>query len=125
MGENADALIAGEVDAVQIFQPLAEKLIEESGMQIWYAAAERGLTSYTTFSTTRAFMAREPESLFRMTCAMYRTQKWIAEHSAKGLRRVYLRILPQFAAGDVDPVARSVSQARYLEPDPFAESGRI
>ncbi|MFC1492293.1 ABC transporter substrate-binding protein, partial [Nitrospinota bacterium] len=82
MEENAAALRAGEIDAVQVFQPLAEELIEEAGAQIWHAAAERGLTTYTAFSTTRAFMEREPEALHRMTRAMFRTQKWIAAHGA-------------------------------------------
>lgn len=110
MGENADALIVGEVDAVQVFQPLAENLVGESGMQIWYAAAERGLTSYTTFSTTRAFMAREPESLFRMTCAMYRTQKWIAEHSAEDFAECISGYFPNLP---LEVLTRSLD--RYLK----------
>jgi NitT/TauT family transport system substrate-binding protein len=110
MGENADALAAGEVDAVQVFQPLAENLIEEAGARIWYTAAERGLTSYTVFSTTRAFMAREPDSLLRMTRAMYRTQKWIAAHSAEDFAECISGYFP-----DLPPEALARSLDRYLK----------
>ncbi len=82
MAENAAALRAGEIDALQVFEPLAEELIAEDGWGIWYAAADRGLCTYTAFSTTRAYMEREPEALLGMTRAMFRTQKWIAAHSA-------------------------------------------
>ena len=82
MAENAAALRAGEIDALQVFEPLVEELIAEDGANVWYAAADRGLTTYTVFSTTRAYMEREPETLLRMTRAMFRTQKWIAAHSA-------------------------------------------
>jgi NitT/TauT family transport system substrate-binding protein len=82
MAENAAALRAGDIDTLQVFEPIAEELLEEDGMNIWYAAADRGLTTYTAFSTTRAYMEREPEALLRMTRAMFRTQKWIAAHSA-------------------------------------------
>ncbi len=82
MAENAAALRAGEIDAVQVFEPFAEELIGEDGASVWYAAADRGLCTYTAFSTTRAYMEREPEALLGMTRAMYRTQKWIAAHGA-------------------------------------------
>jgi NitT/TauT family transport system substrate-binding protein len=58
----------------------------EAGVgHIWYAAASLGLTAYTSFYTTRQCLARDPESLLRMMCAMYRTQQWIAAHSAAEL----------------------------------------
>ena len=49
---------------------------------LWYAAASRGLAAYTALYTTREFMRHDPESLLRVTRGMYRTQQWIATHSA-------------------------------------------
>ena len=53
MAENVDALRAGEVDAIQIFQPYVEQLVAEGAGHIWFTAARRGATSYTTLSTVR------------------------------------------------------------------------
>jgi NitT/TauT family transport system substrate-binding protein len=62
-----------------------EQAVEEGVGHIWYAAAACGLTAYTSLYTTRQFMERDPERLLRMTRAMYRTQQWIATHSAAEL----------------------------------------
>src|SRR6476646_10054825 len=48
MAENGTALGTGKLDAVQLFQPYAEELVRSGVGHIWYAAAERGLTAYTT-----------------------------------------------------------------------------
>jgi NitT/TauT family transport system substrate-binding protein len=83
MAENAAGLRAGEVDVIQVFQPYARNLVDADAGHIWYAAANRGLTSYTTFNTTRAFIDKNAEAVLRMTRAMYRTQKWIAAHDGR------------------------------------------
>ena len=36
------------LDAVQVFQPYAEELLASGAGHLWYAAADRGLTAYTT-----------------------------------------------------------------------------
>ncbi|MEE9276102.1 MAG: ABC transporter substrate-binding protein [bacterium] len=83
MAENAEALRSGALDAIQVFQPFVEDLVETGGGHIWRAAANRGLTTYTVLYTTRGFMERDPESLERMTRAMHRTLRWIAAHGGE------------------------------------------
>lgn len=85
MAENVEALRAGDVDVIQVFQPYVEHALAGDAGHIWYAAADRGLTAYTSLYTTQEYMARDPESLLRMTRAMYRTQSWIANHDAATL----------------------------------------
>jgi NitT/TauT family transport system substrate-binding protein len=85
MPDNLAALRAGDIDVMQAFQPFVEQAVEEGVGHIWYAAATRGLTAYTSWYTTRGFLERDPESLLRMTRAMYRAQQWIATHSATEL----------------------------------------
>lgn len=77
MADNVAALRRGEVDVVQLFQPFVEELVE-AGFHVWYAAADRGPCSYTTFYTRRGTIARKREELAAMVRAIYRTQKWIA-----------------------------------------------
>jgi len=84
MPENLAALGAGDIDVMQAFEPFVEQAVEAGG-HIWYTAASRGLTAYTSLYTTRQCLARDPEGLLRLTRAMYRTQQWIATHSAAEL----------------------------------------
>lgn len=94
MAENARALRDGEVDVIQVFQPYARELIDSGAGHVWYAAANRGLTSYTTFNTTRGFIEKNPEIVLRMTRAMYRTQKWIAAHDGQAFAKLVASYLP-------------------------------
>jgi NitT/TauT family transport system substrate-binding protein len=100
MAENATALRAGDVDVIQVFQPYARQLIDDGAGHVWYAAANRGPTSYTTFNTTRGFIEKNPDTVLRMTRAMYRTEKWIAAHDGRDLAQAIARYLP-----DIPPSA--------------------
>ena len=64
MAENAAALRMGKLDAVQLFQPYAEELIASGAGHVWYAAASRGLTAYTTLVTRRADARRAAPTSF-------------------------------------------------------------
>lgn len=103
MAENATTLCAGETDVIQVFEPYARTLVAQGAGHIWYAAANRGPAAYTTLNTTREFIEREPDTVLRMTRAMYRTQKWIAAHDGAVLARVvapYFPDLPQALLAD-------------------------
>jgi NitT/TauT family transport system substrate-binding protein len=94
MAENAAALRAGKVDLIQVFQPYARTLVDEGAGHVWYAAANRGLTSYTTFNTTRSFLEHNPDTALRMTRAIYRTLKWIAARDGRALAQLISRYFP-------------------------------
>ena len=98
MGENADALSAGDVDVIQVFQPYARNVLDSGSGHLWYAAADRGLCCYTTLNTTRRFIREHPETLHAMTRAVYRTQKWIAAHPGSDLAAVVRSYLPHVPA---------------------------
>ncbi len=77
MAENDAALRAGELDVIQLFQPFPEQLVAEGAGHIWYAAATRGATSYTTLSTLQGTLETKRNQMMSMTRALYRTQKWL------------------------------------------------
>jgi NitT/TauT family transport system substrate-binding protein len=97
MAENAAALRAGRVDVIQVFEPFAAQLEADGEGCVWRAAAARGPTSYTTFNTTRAFLAAQPETALRMCRAMYRTLKWIAGHDGRDLAEAVASYFPDLA----------------------------
>ncbi|MGA0033185.1 MAG: ABC transporter substrate-binding protein [Burkholderiales bacterium] len=94
MAENFESLRKGEVDVIQVFEPLAHNAVAQGFGHVWYSAASRGPASYTTFNTTRAFLERDSETALRMTRAMYRTQKWIAAHDGRALAAAVAEYFP-------------------------------
>ena len=78
MAENEAALREGKIDAVQVFQPYAERLISTGAGHVWYAAANRGLTAYTTLVTRRGLLESRADELSRMIRGMDATLKWFA-----------------------------------------------
>jgi NitT/TauT family transport system substrate-binding protein len=77
MAENVAALSRGEFDVVQLFEPFAEELIAAGDGHLWYAAANRGPTAYTSFYTPRTTLTARREELKKVVRALYRTQKWL------------------------------------------------
>jgi NitT/TauT family transport system substrate-binding protein len=94
MAANMAALRSGEVDVVQLFQPLAEELIEEGTGHLWFAAAARGPCSYTTFYARRGALDAKTDEFRRLVRGLYRTQKWLHAQPAKALADVVQDYFP-------------------------------
>jgi NitT/TauT family transport system substrate-binding protein len=106
MAENAAALAAGGLDAVQLFQPYAEELIAAGRAHVWYAAATRGLTAYTTLVTRRSVLERQRDALLRMVRGMARTlhrmERAPGEDTAQSLSALFPGVPPPIAAAAID-----------------------
>ena len=94
MGDNMAALQAGKIDVVQLFQPLAEELVEDGSGHVWYAAANRGPCSYTTFYARRAVLAAKRDEFHRLVRGLYRTQKWLYAQPVETLAETVRRYFP-------------------------------
>ena len=108
MAENEAALRAGTVDAIQVFQPHAERLIASGAGHIWNAAATRGLTAYTTLVTRRETLTRRADDLLAMTRGMHRTQQWFARTPAPEIATLLKDFFP-----DVEPRIFAAAIDRY------------
>jgi NitT/TauT family transport system substrate-binding protein len=108
MADNVAALRRGEVDVVQVFEPFASTLVATGAGHVWYALADRGPTSYTTFYARRGLLEARRDELRRMVRAIYRTQKWVAGAAAEAIADA---ISGYFQ--DVPPVVLAASCARY------------
>jgi NitT/TauT family transport system substrate-binding protein len=118
MAQNAAALRAGALEAVQVFQPYAEDLLASDAGHLWYAAADRGLTAYTTLVTRRAVLDRKRDELLSMVRAMHLTLRWIRATPGAEIQRVLASYFP-----DVAPMifAAAIDRYRALSlygPDP-------
>ena len=97
MAENEAALRAGAVDAIQVFQPYAERLIASGAGHLWHAAATRGLTAYTTLVTRRDVLARRADELSQMIRGMHATLKWFAATPAVEIAGTLHQFFPDLA----------------------------
>ena len=108
MAQNTAALAGGRIDAVQVFQPYAEELLASGNGHLWYAAADRGLTAYTTLNTRRSILTEKRQELLGMVRAMYRTLRWI--HATPGAE--VARVLADFFP-DLPPSLFAAAVDRY------------
>jgi NitT/TauT family transport system substrate-binding protein len=120
MAETAAALQAGALDAVQVFQPHAEELIASGAGYLWYAAATRGLTAYTTLVTRRATLAAQRGALLAMTRAMVRALRWIYATPPAEIAAALHAYFPELA-----PSAFTAAIARYQGLKLYAETVMI
>ena len=112
MAQNAEALRSGQLDAAQMFQPYAERLLRDGGARLWYAAAERGLTSYTSLNTRRSVLEARTDELLAMTRAMGRTLRWLRQASADDAAGAVAGYFPEL---DDALIAAAISRYRALE----------
>ena len=93
MQQQLEALAAGKLDAVQLFEPFASRALAE-GHSILYAAASRGPTSYTTFITSRERAAKRREEFAALTRATQAMLDWLAAEGPSELARVTAPFFP-------------------------------
>jgi NitT/TauT family transport system substrate-binding protein len=91
MAENVAALKAGKVDVIQVFEPIPSLLLADKAAHVWYEAAKRGLTSYTTFYARRGLLKERRDELIRMVRAIQRTEKWVMQASGKEIAQSIAR----------------------------------
>ncbi len=108
MAESIAALRTGEVDVVQVFEPFVSALVAEGAGHVWYAAALRGPTSYTTFYARRGLLTTRREELSRMVRAIHATQLWVAEATGAQIADAIADYFP-----DVPAAIRGSACSRY------------
>ncbi|MDO9707695.1 ABC transporter substrate-binding protein [Paracraurococcus lichenis] len=107
MAENAAALLDGRIDVAQVFEPFVTQL-EDVGGAVWYAAAGRGVTGYTTFTTTVDLLQAKRAEFKAMLRGLARTLAWVAESSAEVLAECIAGHFP-----DLSPQLLARCLARY------------
>ena len=94
MADNLPALRAGQIEAVQLFEPFVEEALASQIGHLWYAASSRGRTTYTAFVTTREHLIGKPEPLLRMVKAILRSQQWTHAQSAQEIAAAIASFFP-------------------------------
>ncbi|HVC63343.1 MAG TPA: ABC transporter substrate-binding protein [Acetobacteraceae bacterium] len=108
MADNVAALRRGALDVVQVFEPFAAALEADGAGHVWYAAARRGPTSYTTFYARRGLLRDRREELHGMVRAIYRTLKWVAGADGAAIADAIAGFFP-----DMPPALLAAACSRY------------
>jgi NitT/TauT family transport system substrate-binding protein len=93
MAQQLEALAAGKLDAVQLFEPYVSRALAE-GWVILYAAAARGPTAYTAFMTSRDSAAKRRNEFAALTRATQRVLDWLAAEGPGELARLTTSFFP-------------------------------
>ena len=93
MPQQLEALAAGKLDAVQLFEPHASRALAD-GNAMLYAASSRGPTCYTTFITSRDSASKLREEFAALTGATQAVLDWVAKEGAAELARVTASFFP-------------------------------
>lgn len=117
MAENCAAFRAGKLDVVQCFQPYVEELVRD-GAHVWYAQAQRGPTAYTCFYTLRSTLERDPATIRRLTRALWRVERWIANNPAEALAEQVADFFPDLSHGLLAAALESYRRLGIWARDP-------
>jgi NitT/TauT family transport system substrate-binding protein len=99
MADNVAALRRDELDVVQLFEPFAEELTADGEGHLWYAAADRGPTAYTSFYARRSVLSARREEFKKLVRGLYRTQKWLHAAPPEALADAVQSFFPDVPAG--------------------------
>ena len=115
--EAVAAFRAGHGDFLEQPQPVVEQLIAEGAAHLVVSMGEAtGPVPFTSYMTTPAFLAREPQLLRAFTRAVCRTQRWLAGAGPAEIAGV---IAPAFPDTDRALLERAV--ARYHRQGTWAQ----
>ena len=90
MQDNLDALILGELDVIQVFEPYVSAALAHQDLEVVHAASQRGYTAYTTFISTVEGMQRNHAGFEAMILAIEQFRPWLAAHGPAELARARL-----------------------------------
>ncbi len=109
--EAVAAFRAGRADFLEQPQPVIEELLAAGAGHLVASMGEAtGPVPFTSYMTTPAVIEREPDLVLRFTSAVYRTQRWLAQHTPPEMAKV---VAPAFPGTRPEILERAV--ARYHE----------
>ena len=114
--DATDAFLAGRGDFLEAGQPTTEELLASGAAHLVAAMGEAtGPLPFSSYMTTADRLRREPDLLLGFTRAVYRTQRWLAGHSAGEISDL---IAPDF--GEIPADLRRRVVERYARQGTWA-----
>ena len=112
MQENLEALVRGELDVIQVFEPYVSLALVHKDLEVVHAASQRGYTAYTTFISTVEGMRRNHAGFEAMISAIEQFRPWLAAHGPDELARVVKPFYPHL---DLDVLTQCLTRYHAAE----------
>jgi NitT/TauT family transport system substrate-binding protein len=110
------AFRAGRGDFLEQGQPAVERLLSDGAAHVVASMGEAtGPVPFSSFMTTRQFLAGHRDAVVRFTRAVYQAQRWLAEAEGNTIAK---SIAPAFP--DIDPELLTRVVTRYRSQDTWA-----
>jgi NitT/TauT family transport system substrate-binding protein len=93
MTVNLAAVLDGSLDVAQLFEPFVTQA-EDAGAAVWHTAAGRGVTGYTTFTSTTALLQAKRTEFKAMLRGLARTLAWVAASPPEALAECIADFFP-------------------------------
>jgi NitT/TauT family transport system substrate-binding protein len=94
MDASAAALLAGEADVAQVFEPYVDQLTQ-AGCHVWHRFSDRGDIAYTTFYATRDYVTRQRETCRLLVRAMAAVQQAFHAASMETIAEAIHKFFPE------------------------------
>ena len=109
----AGAFAGSDAEFVTLFEPTASMIEKEGkGYILKSVGQESGEIPYTAYFAKKSFIDKNEELIEKFTRAIYRGQKWVADHSAEEIAEA---VAPSFADTDAELLITVIE--RYKEID--------
>lgn len=112
MQENLDALVRGELEVIQVFEPYVSLALVHQDLEVVHAASQRGYTAYTTFISTFEGMQRNHAGFEAMILAIEQFRPWLATHGPEELARV---VKPFYSHLDIEVLTQCLRRYHAAE----------
>lgn len=114
------AFRAGHGDFLEQPQPVVEQLLAEGAAHLVASMGEAtGPVPFTSYMTTPAFLAREPEVVRAFTRALHRTQRWLVGAAPPEIATVVAPAFPETAAVILEGVVARYHRQGTWARDPL------
>lgn len=94
MAHNYQALQAGDIDVMQVFEPFISMAEKDGAGEVLYAASTRGPTAYTAFIATREDCAMRRGEFAAMTRATAKMLAWLYANPVEELAKAVAAFFP-------------------------------
>lgn len=112
MQENLDALVRGELEVIQVFEPYVSLALVHQDLEVVHAASQREYTAYTTFISTFEGMQRNHAGFEAMILAIEQFRPWLATHGPEELARV---VKPFYSHLDIEVLTQCLRRYHAAE----------
>src|SRR5258707_11174004 len=120
MTRNYHALMAGDLDVMQAFEPFVSMAEQDGAGDVLYAASTRGPTAYTAFIATREACEKYIHEFAAMTRATAKMLAWVYANPGEELAAAVAGFFP-----DVPKDVLAHSLGRYREAGLWSRETRM